>query len=138
MLALIIDVLIINAVFLVIGFSLDYLLTNILNIAGITDEEMATYIIGGIIYFSYIILFPTYFVYSTYKSGKTIGKKIIGIEVISATGGKITLRQAIKRELLGKILSGILMGTGFFIVIFSKNKQALHDKIAKTFVIYNN
>ncbi len=138
MLAIIIDILIINALFLLISFSLDYLLTKTLPLYGITDEELITNIVGGVIYFSYLVFFPTYFIFFTYKYGKTPGKKIMGIEIISTCGDKITLAQTIKREFLGKILSGMLLGAGFFMVIFSKNKQGLHDKIAKTLVVYKN
>ena len=40
----------------------------------------------------------------------------------------------IKRELLGKFLSSFLL-IGYFMILFSKNRSGLHDKIAKTKVI---
>lgn len=35
----------------------------------------------------------------------------------------------------GKILSGLIIGIGYFIIGFTKNKQGLHDILAKTFVV---
>ncbi|MCX7771436.1 MAG: RDD family protein, partial [Proteobacteria bacterium] len=137
LLAIIIDTLIVNATFIILGFVLDYLMVNVLNYFGITDEELVSDIIGGTIYFFYLFFFPTYFIYLTYKFQATIGKKILGIKVVSANDNPLTLGRIIKRETIGKILSSLLIGFGFFMIIFTRNKQALHDKIAKTYVVYN-
>lgn len=137
MLAIIIDSLIINAGFIILGFIIDYVMVIILNYFGITDEETVSDIIGGTIYFFYVLFFPAYFIFLTYKYQSTIGKKILGIKVVSADESNLTLGRIIKRETIGKILSSLFFGFGFLMAIFTKNKQALHDKIAKTFVVYN-
>lgn len=137
MLAAIIDTLIINAFFMLLSFALDYALTIGLNYIGITDEELTADIVGGTIYFLYIFTFPTYFIYLTYKYRATIGKKILGIKVVSTGGDTLSLGQIIKRETIGKLLSGLFFGIGFLMVIFTKDRQGLHDKLAKTYVVYN-
>lgn len=137
LLAFVIDSLLVNAIFIILGFVLDYSMVYLLNYFGITDDELVTDIIGGTIYFIYIFLFPAYFIYFTYKYQQTIGKKILGIKVVSANEDELSLGMIIERETLGKILSGLFLGFGFLMVIFTKNKQALHDKIAKTFVVYD-
>lgn len=40
------------------------------------------------------------------------------------------------REIIGKFLSAIILGIGYLMVIWNPKKQALHDKIAKTYVVY--
>lgn len=137
MLAIIIDSLIINAVFIIFGFVVDYNMSVGLNYLGITEEELVSDIIGGTIYFFYVFFFPTYFIFLTYKYQATIGKKILGIKVVSEDESNLSLGRIIKRETIGKILSSLFFGFGFLMSIFTKNKQALHDKIAKTFVIYD-
>lgn len=109
-------------------------------------------------------------------SGATLGKRAMSIKVITARGSKMTLADALQRNIiyfLGMLynvyttyglfhaegfsdvnsfmdmstfannsenkaiswtLTGIMIISGLF-VIFDKRKQALHDKIGKTFVV---
>ncbi len=69
--------------------------------------------------------------------GATPGKKIMKIKIIDAqTFETINFTQAFKRY-VGYILSSIPLLLGFAMVLFTKNKQALHDKVANTAVIYS-
>jgi uncharacterized RDD family membrane protein YckC len=43
--------------------------------------------------------------------------------------------RAALREVVGKFLSGILLGIGYLMVAFDSKKQGLHDRLANTFVI---
>lgn len=67
--------------------------------------------------------------------GATLGKRVMGIKVVSATGGSLTIGQILLREVIGKFISNITCFIGFVIVVFTKKKQALHDMIANTVVI---
>ncbi len=136
MLAIIIDSLIINAVFIILSYIIDYSMVNILHYFGFTDGEMISDVVGGTIYLFFVISLPTYFIVLTYKLEATIGKKILGIKVVSSNQDKLTLGKIIIRETIGKIISSLFFGFGFLMAIFNKNKQTLHDKIAKTFVVY--
>lgn len=64
----------------------------------------------------------------------TVGKMILGIKVTSMDGGRISFLRATGRT-FAKILSVIPLGIGFLMVAFTKRKQGLHDKIAKTLVV---
>lgn len=79
-----------------------------------------------------------YFIVLTYGMGATIGKRILGLKVISSKGEKLSFRQVVLRETLGKIASGLILGIGYIMAGFTEKKEALHDKIAKTNVIYKN
>ena len=57
------------------------------------------------------------------------------IKVIMTDGSEITYGKAAMREILGKFVSGILLGIGYLMVAFDSQKQGLHDKIANTYVI---
>jgi len=63
-------------------------------------------------------------------------KHLIGIKVIDRNGKIPDLSTSLKRKVFGKTLSGLLLGIGFIIVIFDKEKQVLHNKIASTYVVY--
>lgn len=77
-----------------------------------------------------------YAVYLVSHTGQTIGKKIMGIRVIDvATGKHPRSMQAYMRETIGKLISGILLGIGFFMMLQNKKKQTWHDQISNTAVI---
>ncbi|GAB4437066.1 MAG: RDD family protein [bacterium] len=136
LLAFTIDMLILNALFLIISFILDFFLSYLFQYIGITDEDFSYKVIGSIIYFTCVLVMFFYFTYSTHRTGMTIGKKVLGIKVVNEYGQNPEISEAIKREVFGKMLSGLFMGLGFIWALFDKKNQALHDKIAKTYVIY--
>jgi len=75
--------------------------------------------------------------YSIMESSKyqaTLGKIVMGIKVVDQYGQRISLPKAILRN-LSKILSALLLGIGYIMIIFDERKQGLHDKIADTFVV---
>ncbi|MEK6984376.1 MAG: RDD family protein [Nanoarchaeota archaeon] len=67
--------------------------------------------------------------------GGTPGKLILGLRIVNEKGEYIGIPTAILRY-IGKMLSAIILGIGYLMVAFTQKKQGLHDKIAKTFVIY--
>lgn len=79
--------------------------------------------------------------YSLFMIGKyqaTFGKKIVGIRVASDVGEYLTSRQIILRETIGKLLSSFTLGIGYVMAGFTVRKQALHDRIAGTVVVYDD
>jgi uncharacterized RDD family membrane protein YckC len=65
----------------------------------------------------------------------TLGKHLMGIQVSDEMGRKISFRAALIRNVL-KSISSILLFIGFFFALFTSRKQALHDMMADTFVVY--
>jgi uncharacterized RDD family membrane protein YckC len=63
----------------------------------------------------------------------TLGKKLLGIKVVTEGYGRPTVRTAAIRY-VAKYLSDIFL-LGFIWVIFDDKKQGWHDKIAATYVI---
>ncbi|PLY12567.1 MAG: hypothetical protein C0624_00835 [Desulfuromonas sp.] len=75
-----------------------------------------------------------YYIVPTAISGQTLGKKVCGIRVVSENG-KVGWLRAILRETVGKWISAFILGIGFIMVAFHKEKRGLHDLIAGTWVI---
>ena len=76
-----------------------------------------------------------YFAVSVYLgNGKTIGKKITGIRVVSIAHEKITLWTAVERA-LGYGASALELGFGFLQFFIHPNRCCVHDRIAETIVI---
>ena len=66
----------------------------------------------------------------------TMGKHAIGLVVLSEKSmTNLTLKEASFR-FLAKILSGLPLGIGFVLAAFSPKKQALHDLMAKSVVVF--
>lgn len=66
--------------------------------------------------------------------GQTLGKKIMGIKVIKTDGKPVDYTTAIIRY-LGYMVSALPLLLGHLWIIWDKNKQGFHDKIANTYVV---
>lgn len=86
------------------------------------------------IYLLLFILASSYFVILNGYSGKTIGKMLMGIRIISDDGNTIGFWQSFVRW-IGYYISAIFLFVGFLWSIFDRNSQSWHDKIAGTFVV---
>lgn len=64
----------------------------------------------------------------------TIGKRILGLQVVTASGGKLTFGQASVRHFM-KFLSLFTAGVGFMMAGWTRRSQALHDMPADCLVI---
>jgi uncharacterized RDD family membrane protein YckC len=91
------------------------------------DSELMD-VISGLVVVAYSV-----FAIATYQT--TLGKNFFHLRVISTDGSKIGFGKAIIREFLGKILSSIVFSLGYLWVIWDKEKQGWHDKLARTYVI---
>lgn len=98
--------------------------------------------------FRYVLLFMTSFtftflvnmVYCTFfwmAAGKTIGKAVMGLQVIGPKGSRITFWRAIKRY-TGYWISALPFFLGYFWVLINDSRQGWHDIIAGTSVIYDH
>lgn len=80
-----------------------------------------------------ITLYVWYFVFLQARSGQTPGKKLLGIRVVGTDGGPVSRGRYLLR-LIGYWLDGLLLGIGFLMALWDSNHQALHDKLANTYV----
>lgn len=109
----------------------------------VPDETQAMAMIGaafgvlGLVFIISIVLNTLYYAgMLVYKQGQTLGKMALGIRVVSVDGQPISWGKAILREIIGKFVSGLVIGLGYLWVFWDSKKQAWHDKIAGTYVIY--
>jgi uncharacterized RDD family membrane protein YckC len=96
------------------------------NSSGILALGYVLYIVGAIAYYVYFEGGPT---------GQTLGKSAMGIRVIDFnTGGSIGHGRAFVRW-IGRIVSGFLCYLGYFWMLWDKEKQCWHDKMANDVVV---
>jgi len=97
------------------------------------DEDSAQLVVtlGG---FVASVLYFTFM--ESGKSQATLGKRWLGLKVVDENGQRITPGNAFGR-FVGKVPSIMLLGIGFLMVFWTKKRQALHDKMAGTYVVYS-
>ena len=76
-----------------------------------------------------------YYVYFTAFGGQTPGKMALRIKVVRTDSSSLTLGRAFYREVIGKFVSGIILGIGYLMIAFDQKKQGLHDRMADTYVV---
>lgn len=70
------------------------------------------------------------------SKGMTLGKWLLHEKVVEKlTGNYPGFWRMILRETIGKFVSGLVFGLGYFWAIWDKDGQAWHDKIAGTVVV---
>jgi uncharacterized RDD family membrane protein YckC len=77
------------------------------------------------------------FIYFTYFHGRygiTPGKRWLGIRVVSEQGGVPGYNAALVRT-FGGVASGMFLYLGHSLALFSPNSRALHDFLARTYVV---
>jgi uncharacterized RDD family membrane protein YckC len=74
--------------------------------------------------------------FSALSQGATPGKWILGIRAIDKRNGEAPgLGRMLVREIIGKFVSELFFGLGFFWAIWDRDSQAWHDKLAGTVVV---
>jgi uncharacterized RDD family membrane protein YckC len=81
----------------------------------------------------WVFLVAGYFVLLHGMDGRTVGKWLLGLRVVTAYGNPITYRQAFSRFVC--TIPSALFGLGFFWILWSREKRGWHDILARTWVI---
>lgn len=114
--------------------------TELRNFESMDQGDRLTLIFGLIAAYSILIIVAVminWLYYSLMESSKrqaTLGKMAVSIKVTDMKGQRISFVNATGRY-FGKILSGLMFGVGYLMIIFTKNKQGLHDILANTLVV---
>ena len=93
---------------------------------------------AGIIIIAIIIVTIGYGVFFCWllSKGMTLGKWLLREKVVEKLSGNYPgFWRMVLRETIGKGVSGMIFGIGFFSAIWDKDGQAWHDKIAGTVVV---
>jgi len=66
--------------------------------------------------------------------GATLGKRALGLRVVTSQGRRLTFLNATGRY-FAKFISALILGIGYLLAAFTSGKRALHDFMADTLVI---
>jgi uncharacterized RDD family membrane protein YckC len=130
--AMLVDYLVFFAAFWAASFAIG----TMMSVAHITFPHSG---FGEIIVLSFIapaLLFAVYEGLMQRNNGQTIGKRAMGIKVVSADGSDMENSQVWRRA-GSRFLMGITYILGFVdsLMVFSRHRRTLHDRFAKTVVV---
>ena len=93
---------------------------------------------SGLVYGISLTVFAFFYLWLSYTVfGKTIGKAILGVRVVSADGHVVLRARQTFVRVITYPLSFIIFGIGLLGVVFNPQRQAWHDRFAKTAVVYD-
>jgi uncharacterized RDD family membrane protein YckC len=102
-------------------------------IAEMNNPERMVYLTLWFWLFSTLINIA-YFTYFHGSTGRTPGKMLLSLQVVSVEGNQISFGTAFLRS-AGYLVSSIVFCMGYIWIMFDNKKQGWHDKIAGTVVI---
>ena len=133
--ALLIDSAILTAVILVVFFILSAIGMAVAN-TGSTFGGILAALIALVVFVLALAAPVAYFGYMEGQpSGQTLGKRALNIRVVDFnTGGPLTVRSGMLRNLVKIYLSGILY-LGYLWMLWDPQRQTWHDKLVSTTVV---
>jgi uncharacterized RDD family membrane protein YckC len=76
---------------------------------------------------------------AAFVKGTTLGHAILRMHVITVDGGqRAGFLRMLGREVLGKSISSLFFGLGYFWALWDERKLTWHDKIFGTYVVRNS
>lgn len=132
--ALVLDVVILAVPSFVVGSILSASFSSRMEIQ---DANEMTVLITGMIFQKVCAIAFGWIYFASMESGKlqgTFGKHILGLKVVDCNLQRLTFERATGR-FLGRFVSAIPLGLGFFVQPFTKRRQTFHDCLAGCIVI---
>src|SRR5437016_13876895 len=118
-----------------VALALDPLIAVVLYLLGVGIVGSISEDWGTVAAIALPIVYLVWFL-SLLRKGLTPGKKLLGLQVVDYQTGRIPgFGKMFVREIVGRFISGLFFGLGYFWAIFDKNSQAWHDKIPGTVVL---
>ncbi len=128
LLAMIIDIVIVNTASSMIQAPfLALMLGNLNSTTMIVGFVAPIFLMGGL-----AVFYTVWLESSAWQA--TLGKKIMGLRVVDLDGQRITFWKSASRN-FNKSISSLILGIGYLMPLWTKKRQALHDRMARCLVI---
>jgi len=126
-----IDIAIITIMLVVLGWLIDTV-TRIFPTVLFNPEGAVGIVLASVVI---VITAGIYFIFFWTLLGQSPGKMLLGVKIVSLDGTRLTFWQALRRY-IGYYLSALALYAGYWWVLIDNRRQAWHDKLASTVVIY--
>jgi uncharacterized RDD family membrane protein YckC len=128
--------LIIVVVLVIVGNAAVGLVTTVLkNIHLVRSGSLTDTIASALAIALGVVIFVAYYIGFWLGAGQTPGKRFMGVRIVRRDGGRVVLWN-VGRRFLGYWLSSILF-LGFLWILVDNQRQAWHDSLSGTIVIYS-
>ena len=112
------------------GWLIEYILWTVVLLFALVIARSNTQLVAWIFWLALLL-----FHLVLWSQGLTPGKLIMGDRVVDTRGVRAGFWRMALRETIGKFISGIVFGLGFLWLLWDKDQQGWHDKIAGTLVV---
>ena len=93
------------------------------------------FMFSGIVFLLSLCCYLIYYVWAESSRWQaTIGKKLMGLKVTDVYGQRLSFWRSLGRN-VGMVVSGLIIGVGSLMCIWTSKKQCLHDKMASCLVV---
>jgi uncharacterized RDD family membrane protein YckC len=106
-------------------------LQGVIDLPSLSESLRFTLVSTAVVIFTVL-----YFVVFWSFGGRTPGKALMGLRVVTTDGERLIPRRALVR-FIGYWLSTFLLFLGFVMILADNRRQGLHDKLARSLVIYD-
>jgi len=118
-----------------INFLIGLVVLTPLRHAAAGGEAMRAFIVvQGILFLVQLAIGISYETWFIGKFGATPGKMACKVKVVTPEGDPVSYGRAFGRY-FAKLLSGMILGIGYFMAAFDDEKRALHDRLCSTRVV---
>jgi len=95
---------------------------------GIPAIGTTPWVLGSVVFILNFLVLPMFI-------GKSVGKLLTGMTIVSNDGTDVTIGRILKRNVLGYAITCLTLGLGFLSAAFSTKGRALHDIVGGTIVV---
>ena len=90
---------------------------------------------GWLLVYVLVIAYVVVYLWLVSTRGQSPGKMAIGIKIVRMDGSSLGFGGALMREIIGKLVSSLIIYLGYIWILFDSKRQGWHDKIAGTYVV---
>jgi len=122
----------------IVSFGFTLVVAGAVFIVGLVGPEFEIPQASGLVYGLSLLAFAFFYLWISYLVfGKTIGKAILGLRVVSSDGHAAMAGRQPFIRVITYPLSFMILGVGLLGIVFNRNRQAWHDHFANTAVVYD-
>lgn len=136
--AVMVDGVIVSIVIWPLSFILGLFSGSFAAVTGGSDPDVTmVLVLQGVNFLTSLIAAFAYYGWFYKNKGASPGKMLMRLRVsMRDTGTNVSILRAGFRETVGKLVSGLLLGIGYLMAAFRKDKRALHDMMFNTQVTH--
>lgn len=101
---------------------------------GFSSRSMGTSGVGVLLACGLLVAYMVWAI-TLFSDGKTPGKQVAGIRVITEEGRSAGFLTMLIREWIGKWISALIFGLGYIWILIDRDRQGWHDKLVSTYVV---